>query len=430
MRSKHNEALFADKYPGQPRILFIGLGHSSHTHSWIDLCEGTPLNVRLFCTSPELPPAEWKVQTYVIADNQHSLDPAIRKCLWNEGRATRFINKTIARARRRDQNTDWFINDWLLGILRDWKPHIVHTLGLDAAGFYFGVRRRLEDAGAPKWVLQTRGGSDLQLAHLDPELRPGIARVLLACDQLLSDNIINFRIARDMGVREEQLSTIGTVPGTGGIDVDTLAGKWQGVTSTRRMILWPKAFESPWSKALPVFEALKICWDQIQPCKIEMLAIIPEALAYFRTLPEHIRAACSVSERIPRAEALEAMTRARVMLAPSLVDGTPNSMFEAMASGALPIVSPLETISAVVKNERNVLFARNLYPDEIARALVRAMTDDSFVDQASKDNLNLVRQLADRNKIRVRVVNFYDSLAKSHLAPPKSTVHEDPRRDS
>lgn len=413
MRSKHNEALFEDKYPGQPRILFIGLGHSSHTHSWIDLCEGAPLNVRLFCTSAELPPAEWKVKTYVIADNQHSLDPATRNCLWNEGRSTRFIHKAMARARGRDWNTDWFINDWLLGVLRDWKPHIVHTMGLDAAGFYLGVRRRLEDAGAPRWVLQTRGGSDLQLAHLDPELRPGIARVLCACDQLLSDNSMNFRIARDMGVREEQLSTIGTVPGTGGIDVDALAAKWQGLTSTRRMILWPKAFEAPWSKALPVFEALKICWDQIQPCTVQMLAMHPEALAYFRTLPEHIRAACSVSDRIPRGEVLELMTRARVMLAPSLVDGTPNSMFEAMAAGALPIVSPLETIRTVVADEQNVLFARNLYPHEIADALVRAMNDDMFVDAVAERNLSLVRRIADRKEIRERVVAYYKRLAGS-----------------
>ena len=82
------------------------------------------------------------------------------------------------------------------------------------------------------------------------------------------------------------------------------------------------------------------------------------------------------------------------MLAPSLVDGTPNSMFEAMAAGALPIVSPLETIRAIVEDARNVLFAGNLYPDEIAEALVRAMTDDSFVDEASTVNLDLVRRLA------------------------------------
>lgn len=414
MRSTPNEALFEDTHPGQPRILFIGLGHSSHTHSWIDLCEGTPLNVRLFCTSPEVPPAEWKVKTYVIAEDPQSLDPATRKCLWNEGRATLSIRKKIARARGRDWNQEWLINDWLLGILRDWKPHVVHTLGLDAAGFYLGVRRRLEDLGAPKWVLQTRGGSDLQLAHLDPELRPGIARVLQACDQLLSDNRMNYRIARELGVREDQLSTIGTVPGTGGIDVDALAVKWQGLTSTRRMILWPKAFEAPWSKALPVFEALKICWDQIQPCSIRMLAMHPEARAFFRTLPDHIQAGCSVSDRIPRAEALELMTRARVMLAPSLVDGTPNSMFEAMAAGALPIVSPLETIRTVVEDEQNVLFARNLYPHEIADALVRAMNDDPFVDTTAGRNLDLVRRIANRDEVRKRVVSFYESLAGSN----------------
>ena len=110
------------------------------------------------------------------------------------------------------------------------------------------------------------------------------------------------------------------------------------------------------------------------------------------------------------------MTSARVMLAPSLVDGTPNSMFEAMASGAFPIVSPLETIRAIVEDERNVLFARNLYPDEIAAALKRAMTDDVLVDRASAENLELVRQLADRQKVRARVLGFYERLIGENVA--------------
>ena len=105
------------------------------------------------------------------------------------------------------------------------------------------------------------------------------------------------------------------------------------------------------------------------------------------------------------------MTRARVMLAPSLVDGTPNSMFEAMAAGALPIVSPLETIRPLVEDEQNVLFARNLYPEEIAAALVRAMTDDALVDEAARRNLELVARIADRDEVRARVVKFYESLA-------------------
>jgi glycosyltransferase involved in cell wall biosynthesis len=99
------------------------------------------------------------------------------------------------------------------------------------------------------------------------------------------------------------------------------------------------------------------------------------------------------------------------MLAPSLVDGVPNSMYEAMAAGALPIVSPLETIRPVVEQERNVLFARNLYPEEIAGALTRAMTDDALVDSAAKHNLELVRRVANRGEIQPRVVKFYNELA-------------------
>ena len=105
------------------------------------------------------------------------------------------------------------------------------------------------------------------------------------------------------------------------------------------------------------------------------------------------------------------MGRARVMLAPSLVDGTPNSMFEAMATGAFPILSPLDTIRPLVRDGCNVLFARNLYPDEIGEALVRAMTDDVLVDIAAERNLALVRELADRHAIRPRVVGLYESLA-------------------
>jgi glycosyltransferase involved in cell wall biosynthesis len=105
------------------------------------------------------------------------------------------------------------------------------------------------------------------------------------------------------------------------------------------------------------------------------------------------------------------MPEARVLLAPSLVDGTPNSMLEAMACGTFPIVSPLETIRHFVEHERNVLFARNLYPQEIADALVRAMSDDELVDAAAENNLELVRRFANRAQIRQRVIGLYEELA-------------------
>jgi glycosyltransferase involved in cell wall biosynthesis len=98
---------------------------------------------------------------------------------------------------------------------------------------------------------------------------------------------------------------------------------------------------------------------------------------------------------------------------PSLVDGVPNSLYEAMALGVLPIVSPLETIRSVVQNEKNVLFARNLYPQEIASALTLAMTNDALVDRIVETNIELVRKIADRTIIQKNVLEFYENLIRN-----------------
>jgi glycosyltransferase involved in cell wall biosynthesis len=410
-----SSSFFRDEHPGSPRILFVGLGESSHTHSWIDLLEGARFNVRLFSLPSGVPPDEWRVKTCVTVYGQPPADSETRIGFFNKGRTRRLVERSAARLTGAAWNAEEKILGWLADIIRHWRPHVVHTLGIDPAGeLLFNTRSRYGLKGIGKWVLQTRGGSDLALSQHDPERQARLGQVLRDCDQLVCDNLENFRIARSLGVQDSQLSDITPVPGTGGIDVNELAGRWQGPPSQRRTIVWPKAYEVTWSKALPVFEALKSCWQRLPSCRIELFATNAEARAWYWTLPPAIRDRCLMHERVPRSQVLESMTKARVMLAPSLVDGTPNSMFEAMAAGALPIVSPLQTIASLVAAERNVLFARNLYPDEIAEALVRAMTDDALVDTAAEENLTLVRRVADRASIRARVVAFYERLAARH----------------
>ena len=403
---------FEDAHPGRPRILFVGIPESSHTHSWIELLDGASFNVRLFGMPTGLPPNDWPVPTYVTSYDHQLVENTTRTCLYPASRISRFVKRQTARILK-EANSGELASRWLAATIMSWRPHLIHTLGLDQARFYFGARRRHRFGNTGKWVLQLRGGSDLALAHRDPELAKLISEVIRECDQLLSDNQENFRIALEMGIRPEQLSRIGTVPGTGGIDLELRASLRPVTPSTRRTLLLPKSYETPWQKILPVFEALKLCWDQIQPCEVWMLAADPEARMWFWDLPSHIREHVHQFERLPRSRALEMMSQARVMLAPSLVDGVPAVMYEAMVLGAFPIVSPLETIVQVVEHERNVLFARNLYPEEIAAALRRAMTDDGLVDAAAARNLELVRRVAGREEIRSRVINFYEKLVVS-----------------
>lgn len=401
-----------DQFPGKPKILFIGLGESSHTHSWIDLLNEANFNVRLFALPSGSPPPHWPIKTYLTEYGQKDIDPGNRLYLFASGRFKRLAQRSAATVLKRAWIPQTLVEEWLAKIIQEWRPDIIHTLGMESGGeFYFEVRRKYGLDGAGKWVLQTRGGSDLALRHLDPEIRPHIGEVLRACDFLISDNQQNFRIARELGVLPNQFASIAPVPGTGGIDIDALSARRVKPPSQNRLILWPKAYECPWSKALPVFEALKLCWQQIQPCEVRILATTPETRQWHLALPSEIRDSCHVEGRIPRDRVLELMTQARVMLAPSLVDGVPNSLYEAMAGGAFPIVSPLESILPLVQHEKNVLFARNLYPHEIADVLARAMIDDELVDAATGQNLALVHHLADRSAIRRRVVDFYEKLA-------------------
>src|SRR5574341_194396 len=458
-----------DPYPGNPKILFVGLGYSTHTHSWIELLSNARMNVRLFSVpGGGVPPPDWRIRTYICEPSlqlPEALDPNTRQSLYprpediklfeNE---TRKFESELEKRRIALEGTFLFkfsvfgkdvLNfagkrlgmpllyldyarypdlkmptpksplaaspeEWLAKVIQEWRPDIIHTLGLfngQGGEFYFDVRRRfgLEEIG--KWVLQLRGGSDLALNRLIPEIADRLGEILKGSTQVVTDNIQSIQYLRDMNVRDEQLSPLIPVPGTGGIDVNHLASIRTIKTSQSHEIVFPKGYELAWSKCLPVFEAFQLGWDRIAPCTVHILNVTSEIRSWFYALPAPIRESCVIHDRIPRRDFFSLLANARVLLIPSLVDGVPNSMYEAMALGVFPIVSPLETIRTVVEAEKNVLFARNLYPDEIADALTRVMSDDVLVDSAAKNNLELVKKVADRAVIGRRVIEYYEVLA-------------------
>ena len=309
------------------------------------------------------------------------------------------------------------VEEALAGIVREWRPHIVHTLGFDPASHvYLRARNAHGSAGIGRWVAQARGGPDIALQRYSPEFLPQIRAVLANCDHFIADNQQNYEYARNLGLAPDKAEKpgMGVVSGPGGLDLKSLRARWTLPPSKReRLIVWPKAYEVISAKALPVLEAILHAWDRIRPCRIEMLWMVqPEVRIWYEKLfAPSIKACCPASGILPHEETLALVARARVMLAPSLSDGIPNSMMEAMALGAVPLVSPIETLMPVVRDGENALFARNLYPDEIAAALVRLMTDDALVDHIAARNTVRIYELADRARIRARALDYYEQIA-------------------
>ncbi len=403
-----------DPHHGRPKILFVGSSSSSHTHSWIELLDDARMNVRLFSLNDDSPPPDWQVKTYLT----HPGDLAPRS---SPHRRSFFIlsapkKSLVGMAYRAVTMLKFKRPSWgsaLASVIRSWQPDIIHTLGLSPTSYEFFKARQLFNLRTGTWVVQVRGGPDLDLNQHMPLHKPQIHGVLAHGDQFIADNQQNYDLLTSMGVSPNRLSPLGVVPGSGGIDVAGLSRRWPGLPSQRsRSIVWPKTYETLSSKALPVFEALRLAWPRIRPCRIYMLWVVqPEVQAWFAKLPREIQESCTLLDRIPRTETLELFLQARVMLAPSLTDGIPNTMLEAMACGAFPIVSPIDTLRPLIKSPENTIFARNLYPDEIAHALERALNDDDLVDAVVQRNLDFVRRQSNRDTIRPRVIQYYEDLA-------------------
>ena len=431
-----------DPHPGRPRILFIGWPATSHTQSWIDLLLGTDFNVRLFCLPSGEPPPDWLVRCYLTAPELARCDRPNRRTAYPPpsnslyygvylywaavGQGDRVPASRLGRIlsgtatvldRIYSRKYPSSIEDALARVIRDWRPDIIHTLGFHTASYvYLRARKRYGLTGIGRWVAQARGGPDLTLNRHSPEYLPQIEEVLATCDHFIADNQQNYDYALAAGLDRSKTTDpgMGVVSGPGGLDLEALRARWTLPPSQReRIVVWPKAYETISATAMPVFEAILRAWDRIQPCRIEMLWMTqPEVqIWYDKLFPSEIKRSCSAHLRLSRDETLAHIAKARVMMAPSLSDGIPNTMMEAMALGAAPLVSPLDTILPVVRDGENVLFARNLYPDEIAAALVRLMTDDALVDRLAANNLVRIQQMADRKAIRDRAIAYYEEIA-------------------
>jgi hypothetical protein len=207
-----------------------------------------------------------------------------------------------------------------------------------------------------------------------------------------------------MGVRAEQLSPIGTVPGTGGVDIDALHSYASGRPSTRLVDPVAESVRVPVVEGTPVFQALVTHWDRLPPCELHLLAMEPETRMWFHALPAHIsRRVASRTASLATSAAADGTVRASCSPHRSSTARRTRCSRRWLrgASDSLAV----DTIRPLVHDASNVLFARNLTRRD-REALVRGMHDDVLVDSAAERNLALVRQLADRSAIRPRVVGL------------------------
>ena len=171
-----------------------------------------------------------------------------------------------------------------------------------------------------------------------------------------------------------------------------------------------------------VLEALRLALPRIGNFRLIATAADPDVEYWFNDMLGIYGERVEIHKRLSREQLLEIYRTARVLLAPSLSDGVPNTMYEAMASQTVPILSPIETLLPLFADKVHTIYAPNLDPAAIAEALVTAMNDDVLADKIAMTNRARLPSLAGRDAVRDRVVTMYRQVIKAHQFPPIVSV--------
>jgi glycosyltransferase involved in cell wall biosynthesis len=106
-------------------------------------------------------------------------------------------------------------------------------------------------------------------------------------------------------------------------------------------------------------------------------------------------------------------TLADVSVSVSSYDSTPVSLLEAMACGAVPVISNLPSIREWIKDDENgyLVHPRNI--EEIAEAIIKLLKDKKKRELFAKRNLLLIKQNADHNEEMKKMEGLYLKLLKN-----------------
>lgn len=302
------------------------------------------------------------------------------------------------------------------GRVRTWlkriEPDLVHSLRIPSEaeiGGLAGARPHLISAWGNDFTLFAERG----LAH-----RLLTQHALGGCAGFLADAQADVARARRHGLPASVPTLV--VPGAGGVDRRVFSPQapaavpWSGelaalrdVPTGARLVVNARGFrtyvrnDTFFAAARELAEERKDVffvgvglrgWQPVEEM-VERLGLKPRVVLTGALRQEELA-------RLHRASA--------VMVSPTEHDGTPNTLLEAMACGALPVCGDLPSIREWIDDGVNGLVVAVDRPGPLTAALRRALADQSLARRAREQNPGLIEARAEYESCMARAAEFYD----------------------
>ena len=240
-------------------------------------------------------------------------------------------------------------------------------------------------------------------------------RTLQRANALFADAARDLRLAAYWGFEPQKPRL--QVPGSGGIDqaeIEMLRNRSQpssnSVPAGIPLVVNPRGFRPGSLRNDVFFESIPLVLAR-QP---EARFVCPgmegqtEALGWIQQLKigDQVR----LLPTLPQEQLWELFLRADAFVSPSVHDGTPNSLLEAMACGCVPIVGDIESMREWITPGVNGMLVDSSQPQSLSDAVLFALENPNLRVSAAEVNQKIISERADLRKVRVQVVEFYKSI--------------------
>lgn len=398
------------------RLAFIADSRSSHTQNWLRYFVGIGDEVLLMSTfpGPEIPgvksrflPGLFRIRNTLI-NGTHVSSSKLKSGI------LRFVflsdySKVIFSVWQQARALDLLLQvRQAQKVLKEFHPDLVHALRIQNEGYVGGWAKYHP-------LIMSSWGSDFVYVAKKYPVHSILTRLVTRKpDAFIADCLRDVRLAHAYGLP----TTVPTrcFPGNGGIDQALFHPVNMDLRARERIILYTRGY-SPFARIDVLLEAFKIMLVRKPSHLTKLVLLVPREVM---SMVDHMRQNLGLSKlciqvrtSVSQAEMVHLLQTAAVSVSPMESDGTPISMLEAMACGAFPVMSDLESIREWIIHGHNGLLFNPDNPEELAACLEEAIDNVPMRQSAQEVNAQLINDRADYVKVMPQVREFYQMVARA-----------------
>ncbi|MCX5805016.1 MAG: glycosyltransferase family 4 protein [Proteobacteria bacterium] len=290
-------------------------------------------------------------------------------------------------------------------ILRSFKPDIVVAFRTQNEGYVAAL------TGIHPWVLFTQGSDFIYMANRH-RLHAWLTSITAQrADALMTDCQRDIDLAKQYGFSKNNPSLL--LPGNGGVDLSIYQ---PGVAASQRerWVVYPRGL-APFIRLDTLLQSILMLqkepdYSDIRYKLFVTTAVIPKV----ESMVHRQRLNMNKIEILPftsQNKFAAFLQKSAVIVSPSLTDGTPNSMLEAMACGAFPVISDLESIREWIRHGENGLLFDPTQPQDLTNCLKVAIDNVVLRQQAQEQNLEIIHKRADYKQVMPKLKLFLKEIS-------------------